>query len=164
MYRFKLKYPQLNATSVLAGKQDRVIESAQWFAQGYFGRAWTNLSSSAFSTLSEDNVTVSWITPMVRYTILFWRRYSALCRIVKWQDTCPKWQYAYGGNATTTWGAVYLPPITRRLNALLPGVGLTDADTHGALYACAYDYAAHGVSPWCGAFTAHELADFECAP
>jgi acid phosphatase len=40
-------------------------------------------------------------------------------------------------------------------------VNLTDADTHGALYACAYDYAAHGVSPWCGAFTKQELANFE---
>lgn len=83
---------------------------------------------------------MSWITPM---------------------DTCPAWDYNYGGNATITWGAVYLPPITKRLNALLPGVGLVDADTHGALYACAYDLAAYGVSPWCDAFTSSEIGQFE---
>ena len=77
-----------------------------------------------FSTIAEDSVTESWITPM---------------------DTCAKWDYNFGNNATVEWGTVYLPPITRRLNALLPGVGLTDDDVHGALYACAYDLAAHGV-------------------
>ena len=63
--------------------------------------------------------------------------------------------------ATIAWGNVYLPPIAKRLNKLLPGVNLTTANVHGALYACAYDLAAHGVSPWCGAFSHSEIADFE---
>ena len=79
MNSFRLKYPQFNATSILAGYQDRVIESAQWFAQGYYGRIWPNISSTVFSTIPEDDVTISWITPM---------------------DTCPKWQYAYGNNVS----------------------------------------------------------------
>ncbi len=65
--------------------------------------------------------------------------------------------------AVTTWGTVYLPAITERLNGLVPGLNLTDNDTHGALYACAYDYAAYTVSPWCDVFTENELADFEYA-
>ncbi|KAJ7476057.1 phosphoglycerate mutase-like protein [Mycena latifolia] len=137
---FRLRYPNLAASSVLAGNQDRVVESAQWFSQGFFGRAWANLSASVFSTIQEDSVTVSWITPM---------------------DTCPKWQYAYGQSAVDAWGAVYLPPITKRLNKLIPGVNFTDGDAHGALYACAYDYAAHATSPWCAVFTADEILDFE---
>lgn len=40
-------------------------------------------------------------------------------------------------------------------------MNLTDADTHGALYACAYDYAAHDVSPWCDVFDEEELGHFE---
>ena len=93
-------------------------------------------------TIAENSTTVSWITPM---------------------DTCARWDYNYGNNATVAWGTVYLPPIARRLNALLPGVGLTADDVHGALYACAYDGAAHGPrnSPWCGAFTPGEIAAFE---
>ncbi|KAJ7679018.1 phosphoglycerate mutase-like protein [Mycena polygramma] len=122
---FRLRYPNLGATSVLAGNQDRVIESAQWFSQGFFGRDWAGLQANTFKLINEDAVTISWITPM---------------------NTCPKWQYAYGQN---------------RLNKLVPGVNFTANDAHGALYACAYDYAAHATSPWCGAFTDDEILDFE---
>jgi hypothetical protein len=56
---------------------------------------------------------------------------------------------------------VYLPPIAKRLNKLVSGVNFTAGDAHGALYACAYDYAAHAGSPWCGVFTESEILDFE---
>ena len=56
---------------------------------------------------------------------------------------------------------MYLPPIAKRLNKALPGVNLTTNDVHGALYACAYDLAAWGTSPWCDAFTRNEIANFE---
>lgn len=60
------------------------------------------------------------------------------------------------------WSDSYLPNITERLNNLLPyGVSLTDDNTHGALYACAYDLAAGHESPWCDVFYADELEDFE---
>ncbi|CEL61834.1 hypothetical protein RSOLAG1IB_04584 [Rhizoctonia solani AG-1 IB] len=137
---FKLKYPQLPIERLLVGGQDRVEESAQWFREGYFGRKWANIST--FTVIPEDNKTISFITPSF---------------------TCPKWQYAYGNNLTVEWGTHYLPPITKRLNKLIPGANLTDADAHGALYACAYDSAAYGIqkSPWCGVFTQSELLDFE---
>ncbi|KAH7335295.1 phosphoglycerate mutase-like protein [Rhizoctonia solani] len=137
---FKLKYPQLSVKELLVGGQDRVEESAQWFREGYFGRNWTNIST--FTIIPEDSKTISFITPSF---------------------TCPKWQYAYGNNLTIEWGTHYLPPITKRLNKLIPGANLTDADIHGALYACAYDAAAYGIekSPWCGVFTQLELSDFE---
>lgn len=38
---------------------------------------------------------------------------------------------------------------------------LSDADTHGALYACAYDYANTENSPWCGVFESKEIEAFE---
>ncbi|QRW17095.1 histidine phosphatase family containing protein [Rhizoctonia solani] len=137
---FKLKYPQLLIDELLVGGQDRVEESAQWFREGYFGRKWAN--TSTFTIIPEDSKTISFITPSF---------------------TCPKWQYAYGNNLTVEWGTHYLPPITKRLNKLVSGVNLTDADTHGALYACAYDTAAYGIekSPWCGVFSQSELLDFE---
>lgn len=58
----------------------QVIESAQWFANGYFGRAWGGLNATAFSTIAEDNQTISWITPM---------------------DTCKNWDYNFGNNVCT---------------------------------------------------------------
>jgi acid phosphatase len=138
--KYRLRYPHLNATSVLAGDQDRVIESAQWFAQGYFGRAWQGLNATAFSKIGENNLTVSWITPM---------------------KTCGAWKDDHKDKLFTTWGKQYLPPIAARLNKLVPGLNLSDDNVHAALYACAYDYAAHRTSPWCTAFTKEELASFE---
>jgi acid phosphatase len=104
----------LNATSVLAGAQDRVIESAQWFANGYFGRAWAGLNATAFSTIAEDSKTPSWITPM---------------------NTCNAWQYNYGNNLTVEWGTHYLPPIAARFNKMIPNVNFSNDNIHGALYA-----------------------------
>jgi hypothetical protein len=60
------------------------------------------------------------------------------------------------------WDSLYLPEITKRLNEAVPGVNFTDAETHGALYACPYDKAAYGVSPWCDFFLENEILNFEC--
>jgi len=76
-------------------------------------------------------------------------------------SACPLWQYNYGNNLTVAWGNTYLPPIQNRLNAVLQGLELSTDDVHGALYACAYDLAAWGVSPWCDVFTHSEIEDFE---
>ena len=46
---------------------------------GYFGRDWFTLQDTAFKTIAEDEVTISWITPM---------------------DTCANWEYAYGNNVS----------------------------------------------------------------
>ena len=56
-----------------------------------------------------------------------------------------------------------MPAITARINAAVPGLNFADIDTLGGFYACAFDYAAHGVSPWCGAFTKQEIDQFEYA-
>ena len=119
----------------------RVLKGARArFANGYFGRSWGALNASAIQLIGEDSQTVSWITPM---------------------DTCDRWDYNFGNNKTVEWGTLYLPPIAARLNALVPGLHLSTDDVHGALYACAYDLAAHGTSPWCGAFSQSEIEDFE---
>ncbi len=84
---------------MLAGLQDRVVESSQWFAQGYFGVQWAALNSTAFSVIAEDKVTPSWITPM---------------------NTCKNWQYAYGNNvrAVRTDTALHALSLTSLLDAL----------------------------------------------
>lgn len=91
-------------------------------------------------------MTQSWITP---------------------ENTCPKWDYNFGNNRTVAWGLHYLPPIAERLNKIFaqalprPGLKLSSDDVHGALYACAYDYAAWRESPMCGLFEPQEIEDFE---
>lgn len=140
----KLKYPELYTDVVLAGDQDRVVESAVWFMDGYYGRSAN--STATLNRIAEDEVTVSWITPM---------------------DTCEAWEYSYGGAPVSQWGSVYLPPIAKRINGDLstayPDVNFTAAHVHGMLYACAYGTAVYGVgsSPWCPVFSPEEILNHE---
>ncbi|KAH8898012.1 phosphoglycerate mutase-like protein [Thozetella sp. PMI_491] len=136
----RLGYPQLYTDQALVGNQDRVVESAVWFMDGYYGRS-ANTSATR-NLIKEDEQTVSWITPM---------------------DTCDSWSYSYGGSAVAAWGTVYLPPIMKRINGLLaevfPGVNFTATHVHGMLYACAYGTAVYGKdsSPWCPIFLPQEI-------
>ncbi|KAI0125375.1 histidine phosphatase superfamily [Xylariales sp. AK1849] len=140
----KLKYPGLYTDVVLAGDQDRVVESATWFMDGYYGRAAN--STATLNRIAEDEETISWITPT---------------------DTCANWSYSYGSTPVSQWGAVYLPPIAKRINSVLsesyPSVNFTAAHVHGMLYACAYGTAVYGVdsSPWCPVFLPEEILNHE---
>ncbi|KAK6077153.1 histidine acid phosphatase [Seiridium cupressi] len=140
----KLKYPDLYTDVVLAGDQDRVVESAVWFMDGYYGRSVN--STATLNRIAEDEVTVSWITPM---------------------DACEGWEYSFGGAFVSEWGAVYLPPIAKRINGVLsaayPDVNFTSAHVHGMLYACVYGTAVYGIdsSPWCPIFLPEEILNHE---
>ncbi|KAG9636793.1 phosphoglycerate mutase-like protein, partial [Aureobasidium melanogenum] len=141
---FRLDYPSLYTDTVLAGDQDRVVESAQWFMDGYYGRYVEDVA--VLNRIAEDNLTTSWITST---------------------DTCKTWEYSSGNDLVTEWGNVYLPGIAARINNALssayPGVNFTAQHTHGALWACAYGTAVYGVgrSPWCAVFKPQEILEFE---
>lgn len=140
----RLNYPSLYTDTVLAGNQDRVVESAQWFMDGYYGRYVEDVA--VLNKIAEDNLTASWITSM---------------------DTCKTWEYSSGNDLVTEWGNVYLPGIATRMNKALssayPGINFTAQHAHGALWACAYGTAVYGVgrSPWCAVFKPREILKFE---
>ncbi|KIJ69293.1 hypothetical protein HYDPIDRAFT_80969 [Hydnomerulius pinastri MD-312] len=136
--QFSLKYPHLTADTVLTSDSERVVESAHWFGQGYFGLDAEHIKYMNVTDLDDP---VSWLTPVPG-------------------PACPNFSYDYGSQVSRAYSDLYIPPINERLNKLLPGVYLTDEDTRGAIYACAYDLAAHGVSPWCDVFLSHELEQF----
>ncbi|KAG2368256.1 histidine phosphatase superfamily [Suillus spraguei] len=132
---FGVEYPNFTTETLLSSTSPRVIDSMYLFAQGRFGR---EVEDKDLLTVDGP---VSWITPWT---------------------SCPDLDWAYAYKLANDWSTLYLPKITERLNDLLPsGVFLTDDNTHGALYACAYDLAAGYESPWCDVFHADELADFE---
>ncbi|KAJ3175865.1 hypothetical protein HDU87_005693 [Geranomyces variabilis] len=59
------------------------------------------------------------------------------------------------------WAAVYVPPITARLNAALPGLNLTDNEVMSLQSGCPFETVTHNaVSPLCGIFTPSEWADY----
>lgn len=140
----RLDYPQLDTKVLLAGGQDRVVESAQWFAAGYGGRSYN--TSLTLNVIGENKATVSWITSTY---------------------ACKAWSYGSGGKLVDQWGEVYLAPIAERFNKDLrrayPGVMFTPAHVHGMLYACAYEDAVFGKgsSDWCGVFEQRDIEAFE---
>lgn len=143
--RFKLAYPEHNTTLFLAGEQDRVVESAQWFAAGYLGRDYNG--TAKLEVISESEGVKSYITPM---------------------ETCTNWTYASGGTPVAEWGKVYLRRIARQFNAELngvwPGLEFSEDNVHAMLWACAYDLATLGSlnkSKWCGVFGETQIKDFE---
>ncbi|KAJ1018540.1 hypothetical protein NDA16_004822 [Ustilago loliicola] len=143
--QIRLDYPQLNTTLFLAGEQDRVVESAQWFAAGYLGRNYN--STGKLDVISESLGVKSYITPM---------------------ETCKNWTYSSGGKPVSEWGKVYLPPIADQFNKELsnvwPGLKFGPEDVHGMLWACAYELASKGSvekSKWCGVFSRHQVEQFE---
>ncbi|KAI0892371.1 phosphoglycerate mutase-like protein [Annulohypoxylon nitens] len=141
----RLHYPDLyTEAEVLAGDEDRVVESARWFMDGYYGRS--SNTTATLSILSENDDTISWITP---------------------HQTCDRWDEKFGEDKLTAWRAAYLPPIAKRINDTLskayPGVRFTEEHVHAMLYACAYETAANGIgsSPWCNVFLPEEILDHE---
>lgn len=143
--RMKLDYPKHNTTLFLAGEQDRVVESAQWFVAGYLGRDFN--TTGKLNVISESEGVKSYITPM---------------------ETCHNWTYSSGGKLVAEWGKVYLPPIAKQLNdevkSVWPGLNFTADNVHGMLWACAYELAALGSvskSNWCGVFSPTHIKHFE---
>ncbi|KAG2111630.1 phosphoglycerate mutase-like protein [Suillus discolor] len=135
---FGLKYPNFTTETLLSSTTQRVIDSMYFFAQGRFGR---EAEDKDLLTVNDIPDPVSWITP--------------------W-NSCPGIDWHYASKVGNEWSNSYLPKITERLNDLLPyDVSFNDNNTHGALYACAYDLAAGYESPWCDVFYEDELADFE---
>ncbi|KAF8435759.1 phosphoglycerate mutase-like protein [Boletus edulis BED1] len=134
---FSFRYPTFSTKEVVSTNVQRVIDSAHFFSQGFFGRGAENVTF-----LTTDNFTdpVSWLVP--------------------W-ESCPKLSYVEPYEAAQKWAKEYIPPIVERLNGLIPGVGFFLNATRGALYGCPYDLAARGKSPWCGVFTARELRGLE---
>ena len=143
--RMRLEYPHHNTSTFLAGQQDRVVESAQWFAAGYLGKGYN--ATGTLDVISESLGVKSYITPM---------------------ETCKNWTYSSGGKLVSEWGNVYLTPIAKQFNGQLakvwPGLNFTADNVHGMLWACAYELATLGAvekSNWCGVFSGEQIKQFE---
>ncbi|KAN0100054.1 Histidine phosphatase superfamily [Tylopilus felleus] len=134
---FSLRYPTFSTNDVVSTTVPRVIDSAHFFAQGFFGREAENIT---FLTTNDFSDPVSWLTP---------------------SSACPKLSFGKSVQVAQEWAKKFVPPIVERLNNLIPGDGFSFNDTHGALYACPYDLAARDNSPWCNVFTTEELKGLE---
>ena len=80
-------------------------------------------------------------------------------------DACPLYHDDSGGINATNWAAVYLPPITARLNALISGnLTFSTSDVSLFPYLCGLETQITGTqSPWCDVFNSTELLQYEYA-
>lgn len=155
--RFAFRYPTFSTDEVVSTTVPRVIDSAHFFSQGFFGREAENIT---FLTTKDFTDPVSWLDtwkscpgipyiPTMEVNFIMGTVYLLSLMMTIYIQ------------AVTKWANVYIPPIVERLNELIPGVDFTPDDIHGALYACPYDLAAGNKSPWCDVFAVHDFRDLE---
>jgi acid phosphatase len=78
-------------------------------------------------------------------------------------DLCPNFVDGNGGTYAPAWDAIYLPPVTARINAMISGnLTFTTSDVSIFPYLCGFESQITGnLSPWCGVFTDEELKQYE---
>ena len=155
--RFALRYPTFSTDDVVSTTVQRVIDSARFFSQGLFGRGADDID---YWTTDDFEDPVSWLVPWESCPKLSFIEAQQVNFIVRLICPVALLMVVYVQEAQK-WTARYIPPIVKRLNKLVPGVGFSPDDIHGALYACPYDHAAGNRSPWCNVFKSHELRGLE---
>lgn len=148
-YTLRTRYPQLYTEGddlyVWANNYSRVLQTARLFTTGFLGVNASSLGHviSVTSTLYADAVGNS-LAP---------------------SDSCPNFSDASGGTPLANWTSVYVPPIMKRLQALIDGnLTLTSNDVQQMPYLCGFESQILGrMSPWCAIFTDEELEYYQYA-
>ncbi|KAL2128453.1 hypothetical protein VTI74DRAFT_9179 [Chaetomium olivicolor] len=146
-YTLRTRYPDLYNDGqyfpVWANNYTRVLQTAQMFVRGYLG---------PFAPTHGNVVSVT-STGFV----------GAVGDSLSPSDMCPKFADTQGATQQANWTAVFVPPIKKRLQALITGnLTLTDNDILQIPYLCGFESQITGrLSPWCGVFTDDELKSYE---
>jgi hypothetical protein len=140
-------YPDLyhegDAFTVWANNYTRVLQTAQNFVRGYLGNPASTLGSVVAVTAKGFPANIGdTLAP---------------------SDMCPLFKDDEGAAYTAKWNAIWVPPIKKRLQALITGnLTLTDGDITQIPYLCGFESQITGrLSPWCGVFTDEELKQYE---
>ncbi len=128
---------------VWANNYTRVLQTASMFVRGFLGFAATqngsvvSVTSKGFPAGVGDSLGPS--------------------------DMCPNFKDTEGGDYKTTWDSIWVPPVRKRLQALIGGnLTLTADDVKQMPYLCGFESHITGrLSPWCDVFTDEELRQYE---
>lgn len=128
---------------VWSNNYTRVLQTAQNFVRGYLGINAATLgsviaiTSKGFPASIGDTLAPS--------------------------DMCPLFADDGGDAYTAKWDATWIPPVQKRLQALVTGnLTLTQGDISQIPYLCGFESQITGrLSPWCGVFTDEELKQYE---
>jgi hypothetical protein len=141
------RYPELYKEGdnfiVWANNYTRVLQTAQMFVRGYLGpNAGTQGRVAAVTSTGYPGAIGNSLAP---------------------SDMCPNFLDSQGGSYATEWANIYIPPIQKRLQAMITGnLTLTANDISQMPYLCGFESQITGrLSPWCNIFTDEELKQYE---
>ncbi|PQE31663.1 histidine acid phosphatase protein [Rutstroemia sp. NJR-2017a WRK4] len=138
---------------VRASGQDRVVESAQNWTQGFNYARLADPYSTANTSYPYNIVVISEDTGSNNTLD------HGLC--TSFEDGPDS---NIGDSAQATWASLFTPNITARLNVNLPGVNFTNADTIYMMDLCPFNTVASPsgtISPFCNLFTPAEWKSYD---
>lgn len=152
--KLRTRYPHLldyalsqNQTTFWASGSDRVVETARYFATGFFGLDWDR---SRLHVIPETaNLGGDTLTP------------GDTCK--NYVNNVDEFGHDYGYRMHGIWKSTYLPAIVKRLEKQSPGVNFTNDEVYVMQELCGFETIAKGSSPWCDVFTRDEWLSFEYA-
>ncbi|KAF2116521.1 histidine phosphatase superfamily [Lophiotrema nucula] len=130
-----------------ASDSARVIDTARYFAVGFFGLNWTNIAHLEVIPETSDRGGDT-LTP---------------------GDTCPEYLddreegYDKGARLTELYRSNYLNATRERFLNQNPSIEFNDEHLFAMQEICGFETTVRGSSPWCDAFTQDEFISFEYA-
>jgi len=137
-----------NMTSFWASDSHRVIETAKYFASGFFGVEWKE--HAPLHVISEGtDLGGDTLTP------------GKTC--LDYRANVNDQGREYGARKLYEWRSHYLPIVIERLAGQNPGLRFTETEVYSMQELCGFETIAKGSSQWCDVFTHDEWLDFEYA-
>ena len=135
-------------TSFWASDSKRVIDTARYFAAGFFGIDWNNKAALQVIPESPDREADT-LTP------------GRTC--LKYRNNSVAYGHDYGNEMMNLFRSTYEPAIAARLAQENSGFRFTPADVFTMQLICGFETIAKGNSSWCDVFDAKEWQSFEYA-
>ncbi|OJD35609.1 phosphoglycerate mutase-like protein [Diplodia corticola] len=145
--RYRHLLPSSGKTNFWAGDSSRVIDTARYFAAGFFGLDWKDHSTlhviPETAELGADTLTPG--------------------------DTCLAYihdlgyGHDYGARMLAEYRATYLSKVQKRLLKQNPDISFTDTELYSMQEMCGFETTVHGSSAWCDVFSKDEWLSFEYA-
>ena len=152
--KFYHRYHALTSKSapfVRTAGQDRVVQSAENFTQGFHSALLSDRKATARPTLPYPMLVIP-ETPTTNNTL-----HHGLCTAFEESTT--------GSAAQAAYLSTFAPPITARLNTNLPGANLTDADALALMDLCPFETVASPgggtLAPFCHLFSGAEWRAYD---
>ncbi|KAI5238030.1 phosphoglycerate mutase-like protein [Aureobasidium subglaciale] len=152
----RTRYPDLRATAVnhnqtnfWAAGSHRVIETAKFFASGFWGLNWEPELANLHVIPESSERGADTLTT------------GSTCKAARKPENhhgVPE-----GPHASEEWMKVFMPAIIQRLSQHNPKLKLNFHDIHAMESFCGFDLMVRGSSPWCNVFTHDEWRDLEYA-